>query len=67
MVKLLQACEYAQLLLNLVVEHYSKFSIINVIQPFMDGLNKMLICNINKLSKDNGFFFIIFFKNFHSV
>ena len=49
MVKLPQACEYAQLLTNFVVQHPSEFSVINVMnmQSFMNGLSKMFISHIN--------------------
>ena len=50
MVKLPQACEYAQLLSNFVVEHPSEFSVIDVMnmQSFMNELSKMFISHINK-------------------
>ena len=52
-VKLLQAHEYAQLLSNFVVKHPLEVSIEDVMnmQPFINKLNKMSICNINKHQK----------------
>jgi hypothetical protein len=49
-VKLPQACEYAQLLSSFVMEHSLKCSIVDMMNMyfFMDKLNKMLISNINK-------------------
>ena len=49
-VKLPQACEYAQLLSNIVVKHPCEFLVINVtnMQSLMDKLNKASISNINK-------------------
>ena len=50
-VKLPQACEYAQLLSNFVVEHPLDFkSVLDMtnMQSFMNKLNKMSISNTNK-------------------
>ena len=49
-VKLSQACEYAQLLSNFAMEHPLKFPVANVMnmQNFMNKLSKMSISNINK-------------------
>ena len=49
-VKLPQACDYAQLLWNFVAEQSSEFSIIDVtnMQSFMYELNEISISNINK-------------------
>ena len=49
-VKFPQACEYAHLLSNFVVEHPSEFSIIDLMnkKPFMGKLSKMSISSINK-------------------
>ena len=54
MVKLTQACKYAQLLSNYVVEHPSEFSVVDVMnmQSFMKEMNKMLISHINKHHKE---------------
>lgn len=40
-VKLLEACEYAQLMSNFAVEYFSRFLVANVMHPFMRTLNKM--------------------------
>ena len=49
-VKLPQACVYAQILTNFAIKHPSKFSVFDVMnmQSFMDKSRKMFISNTNK-------------------